>query len=640
LNNQKSNKLKYIPEELRELSQWVVYRLEKVNGRLTKPPYQTNGSKANTTNPETWCAFEEALDAYKKNGFDGIGFVFSKNDPYSGIDLDKCINLESNTLEPWAKDWVERFQSYTEHSPSKTGVHIIVKGKLPSETGTKKGDYEVYSHSRYFAFTGEAIAAKYSHIEERQEIVEELYRSLNGSSKTKAETPLPEGYELSDKEIEEIINKAKAAKNGEKFLRLFEGKWEELGYPSQSEADQAFCSIIAFYTNNPTATDQIFRQSKLYRKKWDRDDYRKKTIENAFELRHQQAKNDFKDSFGSDNEVKSIPIIHIADVKYMPIEFQIDKIWPINSVGFMSGQPGICKTWLSWDIAVSIASGTKLFGLYQCKKGKVLAFNAEDNPAMITRPRIEAFGRHKNLNIRELDLSLLNIPSIFLNDTGTQKQFETTVSQNKPDFIILDPLRNVHSLDEDKATEMSARLLHFLREINRKYSCSILIVCHDKKPSKGNGQDRASQVRGTSALAGWRDVAVYLDKKADEMTEVQIYNRSCQSISPFLFTLRTEKDSQGNLETAQLVVTTHGLIEDQKELIALQMIKEIICKHSPISRDKIVKEAEMNRKKCLGLINALLESDSDVVSQAGAIMINNKGGNCIDNSVPESWNLA
>ncbi len=94
-------------------------------------------------------------------------------------------------------------------------------------------------------------------------------------------------------------------------------------------------------------------------------------------MRQQQAKKDFEDLPNNTTTSNGIPIIHIADVKSVPVEFQIDKIWPINSVGFMSGQPGICKTWLSWDIAVGIASGTKLFGLFQCKRGKVLAFNAE-----------------------------------------------------------------------------------------------------------------------------------------------------------------------------------------------------------------------------------------------------------------------
>ncbi len=347
--------------------------------------------------------------------------------------------------------------------------------------------------------------------------------------------------------------------------------------------------------------------------------------------------NDFKDLPENNNPPNGIPIIHIADVKCVPVEFQIDKIWPVNSVGFMSGQPGICKSWLAWEIAVSIASGTKLFGLYECRKGKVLAFNAEDDPAMVTRSRIAAFARQKKLAIEGLDLHLINVAAITLNDDDVQEQLEITIEQHKPDMLILDPFRNVHSLDEDSATDMS-KLLHFLREINRKHSCSILLVCHDKKPGIGNGKDRGAQVRGTSALVGWRDNAIFMDKK-EELTKVQIYNRSCQPISPFNFILKTGTDSHGNLETAGLVVTTHELVEDQKKLKELHTIKEIIREYSPIAKNEIIEKAKKNRKNCLDLINYLIESDNDVTSQDGLIMINNKGENYIDNQVPERRNL-
>ena len=199
-----------------------------------------------------------------------------------------------------------------------------------------------------------------------------------------------------------------------------------------------------------------------------------------------------------------------------------------------------------------------------------------------------------------------------------------------------DPLRNVHGLDENSATDMS-RLFRFLREINRKHLCSILLVCHDKKPGIGNGKDRAAQVRGTSALIGWRDVAIFLDEKTDEMTEVEIYNRSCQSISPFLFTLKAETDNQGNLDIAQLVVTTHDQIEDQKELKELHAIKKIISEHSPITKDDIVKKAGINRQRCLKLINTLIESDDDVLLEGGLIKIKDKPS--LINQVPESRNL-
>ncbi|GAX60918.1 hypothetical protein SCALIN_C15_0060 [Candidatus Scalindua japonica] len=602
-----------IPEELKTLNQWVVYRLEKKPGREkpTKPLYQANGKKASSTNPETWCTFEHALEAFQKKNFYGIGFVFTKNDQYTGIDFDDCINPETKTIKPWAKEWIEKFESYTEYSPSRTGTHTIVRGKIPSETGIKKGDYEIYDHARYFTFTGDIIDTKYSHIEARQDVVNELTLFLTSTSKTnKEDISTSEGYELSNKEIEGIISKAKAATNGKKFTKLFDGQWDEVGYPSQSEADLALCNQLAYWTNgNPVAIDQLFRQSKLCLEKWERDDYRDNTIQKAMEQCQQQTKNGIQGSSGSNKVATGIPIIHIADIEHKPVEFQIDRIWPIKSVGVMAGQPGVCKTWLALEIAVSIASGTKLFDRHQCEKGKVLVFNAEDDPATITRPRIAAFACHKNLKIRDLDLNLLNIPSIFIDDRDTKDRFEITVSKYKPDIIILDPLRNVHSLDEDNATDM-LKLLHFLREINRKYSCSILLVCHDKKRGNDNGTDRASKVRGSNALVGWRDNAIFLDKDKEGMIRVEIYNRACLSIPPFFIKLMTKDDEKGNLKTATLEMTSRNQTELKKEQEDLSKIKKIITdSKSPISRNKIVEEAGMNKAKCLKLVKILLERE-------------------------------
>ncbi len=163
MNQLKLNKLtlfpENIPEELKDLNQWVVYRLVEKPGKEKpdKIPYQTNFSKASVINPKTWCSFAQALASYQKKNFDGIGFVFTKDDPYTGIDFDGCVNPETKVIEPWAKDWIDKFASYTEFSPSRTGTHTIVKGKLPSDKGIKKGDYEIYDWGRYFTFTGAII---------------------------------------------------------------------------------------------------------------------------------------------------------------------------------------------------------------------------------------------------------------------------------------------------------------------------------------------------------------------------------------------------------------------------------------------------------------------------------------------------
>ena len=621
--NKTSISVESIPEELKACNQWVMYRLMKKPGKV-KPdrvPMRANFSNASVTNPKTWCSFDDAVSALKKKNFNGIGFVFTKDDSYCGVDMDSCVNPKTNIIESWAKDWIDKFASYTELSPSGTGVHIIVKGKLLSEKGKKKEDYEIYDRKRFFTVTGNIISPEYSHIEECQEVAEEFYNFIADKQAIKTEIPLPEGQVLSSKEIEDIIKKAKAAANGEKFLKLFDGAWEELDHPSQSEADQALCDLLAYWTNcNPMGIDQLFRKSKLYRDKWDRDDYRDSTIENAISIiTHKQTKDD---TSSKEEVAEGFPIIHISSVKHQPMEYQIDKIWPINSVGIMSGLPGAHKSWLAWEIAVCISSGTKLFGIYECRKGRVLAFNAEDDPSMVSRSRVKAIACKKKLDFKNLDLHLIDVPGITLNDSNVQEKLECTIKQYKPDMVIFDPLRNVHSLDEDSASEMS-KLLHFIREMNRKYSCSDLLVCHDKKPRRVGGGNRPDQVRGSNALLGWRDNAIFLDRDKDGVIKVEIYNRACQSILPFSFILKTENNNQGDLKTAQLVVTTHDQIKDQKETKELQKIKKIIRKSGPITKSDIVKAASIKKQTGINLVNTLLNSDAEVsLSPEGLIVIN------------------
>ncbi|MFI5329904.1 MAG: hypothetical protein ACHQ2F_02535 [Desulfobaccales bacterium] len=144
-----------IPQELKELRQWVVWKYGVDDkGRPTKHPYQPHKpqKKAKSNDPKTWNTFELTVKEAAK-GFDGVGFVFSKTDPYTGVDLDKCRNAETGEIEPWALEIIARLNSYTEVSPSGRGVHILVKGKLPPGP-RRKAQVEMYSEGRYFTMTG------------------------------------------------------------------------------------------------------------------------------------------------------------------------------------------------------------------------------------------------------------------------------------------------------------------------------------------------------------------------------------------------------------------------------------------------------------------------------------------------------
>jgi hypothetical protein len=233
-----------IPDELRQCAQWVLWRNEQRGGKWTKPPLN-----ATSTDAATWIDFEAAVKTYKNGGgADGIGFVFSTQDEYVGIDLDHVFDPSTGKPKRWALEIIQRFQSYTEFSPSRTGVHIIVKGALPNGvTGRKKGNVEIYTSGRYLTVTGQRLKNAPVAVEPRQAEIQWLI-----------------DHYFTD---QELLDRAFAAKNNDKLHRLFDG--DISAYPSQSEADLALCSMLAFWASDVAQLDRLFRRSKLFREKWD-----------------------------------------------------------------------------------------------------------------------------------------------------------------------------------------------------------------------------------------------------------------------------------------------------------------------------------------------------------------------------------
>jgi primase-polymerase (primpol)-like protein len=277
-----------IPEALQAIPRWVVWKYveerDPETGEVSydKPPKKVGGGSASSTNPKTWATFAEALAAYERGGLDGIGFVLHRDkeeaDGLVGIDLDKCRDPETGAVEEWAAQVVRTINSYTEVSPSGRGLRLFVYGKLPP-SGNKKGPFEVYENGRYVTVTGRRLPRTPAIIERRQAELEQVHRQFFGERKSDAAVPqMPSGpTNLDDAEI---IRRAGEAKNGEKFKALWAGSTH--GYASTSEADLALASRLAFWTGpNLERIDALFRQSGLFRSKWQRDDYRQRTIQKA-----------------------------------------------------------------------------------------------------------------------------------------------------------------------------------------------------------------------------------------------------------------------------------------------------------------------------------------------------------------------
>lgn len=254
-----------IPMELRGLPQWVCWRHEVVEGRVTKVPYTPDGTrKADVNRPGTWGTFEQACNTALGPTMEGIGLVLTDADPYTGIDIDdKQENPASEQERAVQIQILDHFHSYTERSPGarwhdaegreRGGYHILIRGRI--DGGRDRNHVGVYSSQRYLTFTGDVV--RNAPIEDFQQLLQSLVDQMPGAAQVQLEQV--DGT-MDDAALHDM---AVRAVNGAKYEELCRGDWAAMGYPSQSEADFALLSIIAFYSRDNEQVRRLFRYSGL-----------------------------------------------------------------------------------------------------------------------------------------------------------------------------------------------------------------------------------------------------------------------------------------------------------------------------------------------------------------------------------------
>lgn len=263
-----------IPEELKQCNRWVCYnnRKEPVNGRT--------GYAASTTNSKTWCSYEEAVAGAEKYLLAGIGFVLGGG--FAGIDIDKC--MENDVVSPEAQSVIDLMDSYTEASPSGTGVHILCKGEKPgSRCKSKKisgaKEIEIYVKDRYFTITGNVRLDK--PVNERSAQLKEVYEKYFENEEMQA---------VLSKTLSTRAHNSESVKIGlqkdKKLIAYYNGKFN---MNDESAKDMALRGKLLYWTNNDVdlAIEEFcnspYAKSKdeEHLKKLDRKDYLLRTAKAA-----------------------------------------------------------------------------------------------------------------------------------------------------------------------------------------------------------------------------------------------------------------------------------------------------------------------------------------------------------------------
>jgi hypothetical protein len=521
-----------IPQELTARPQWVCWRPDKT------PVDPKTGQNAKANDPTTWGDYEQAVkhyQAHQGNGVAGVGFEFSQADPYVGIDLDNCRNSETGELRYCAHVLLDYLASYSEASPSGTGIHAIAKAKWPRDAGHKKAmpcgmKVEVYDTRRYFTMTGAHLAGTPTTIEPRQTELEALHRELFAKPKATLRDPgASPVLSLSD---QELIDKAHQATNRAKFGKLWRGDISDYGN-DDSAADYALCLMLAFWTGKDRERmDRFFRRSGLMRPKWDRPTAKStygaitidKAISNTSEVytpgqkppdsaRHKVRGTEAPATNGPQRKhpttLTTITAKDLGSKEFSPRRWVIPGL---ITEGFtiLAGAPKAGKSWKALNLAVAVASGGMALGKIQVEQGEVLYLALEDSERRL-KERLE-----KIIPFGELPegLHIATAGDFHPLHKGGLEALEAWLREHQGTrLVVIDTLARVkpaRRVNQD-AYDHDTAVVSALQRLSMEHGVALVVVHHTRKRVT---DDYLEEVSGTYGLTGAADCVAVLARKA------------------------------------------------------------------------------------------------------------------------------
>ncbi len=546
------------PAELIALPQWVAWRYEDRDGKPTKAPIdaKSNGrlTYAKSNDPATWASHAEALKACERHPeLAGVGFCFSPDDGLTGIDLDHVIDPDTGELNPEAAEIIERFSgTYCEVSPSGTGLRLFAFGK-PGRSGKNVGRVkwcEVYSHpsSRYLTVTGNLWTGSATAVTEQQTALNWLHeRFMTASTGQEPVASKPGPSVALTLDDAALLDKARNAKNGAEFAALWSGDTSGHG-GDDSAADLALCSLLAFWTGGDAdRIDRLFRQSGLFRPKWDSrrgeaGTYGSMTIDKAIAgcrdtysgrggVRSEQPTEcvppddtDYLAALGSAEPPKTegqgiqpppwkpLDLDAMRDARLHPrciVEYQL-----YADLAVVNAEGGTGKTTLLLHEAIHIALGRELWGCRVLNPGRTLFITAEDGEEILQARLLKIMDA---LNMTDYERRKVADSVMFWDLSGTMARLAeldargnlvlTELADRIVDTyrdaglaqVIFDPVVSF-SPGERIVNDGEQAIVTACRRITRGLDCCVRLIHHSGQANARNGAIDQYAGRGGTAL--------------------------------------------------------------------------------------------------------------------------------------------
>lgn len=541
-----------IPPDLVRLPQWVGWRREQRDGKGTKVPINPHtGRMASVSDPATWGTFEAALTAVDAGRGAGIGFVLNEDDGLSGIDLDGARDPQRGALAPWAREIVDALNTYAETSPSGSGVHLWLKGKLPAGSrcrtdvpnvdglGGKLARVEIYSRDRFFTVTGAHLPDTPSTVEDRQAELTALHHRLFGDRPEEPDgRPHPAvalDFTTDPSETDRLLAE-KILREHPAILQTWAADESRGDFAFASEALGMLIRTLGPQTPDETlmrAADLVFRASPLFARsdregKWTRQmsNYGARTLERALEaVRTEKV-------VPTELREKSVTLFAslrtLQDRVERPTEIPHplipDLVWP-RTITMIYGPTGVGKTTFLVNLALHALGSNgvsdphlkpqeRLVSLdgglpYPARPLRVLYLGAEDSLPMFEHTRLTPqVLKHYAIGPDVRDqfhyvLGRMTLAAFRREDVQLEALIQWITAQGKYDLVFLDPIMRFHlGFDENDNGHM-AQVMAALDAIRERTDVAVIFTHHTgKAASRSISGNRLVRSDPTAARGG------------------------------------------------------------------------------------------------------------------------------------------